>query len=247
MINRISDSIKRLFPQDFDELVPVKRHWWQRIDFSFFKGNKKKMWLWIIGIYLVVKLFLGFHYYNRFVVLHTQVNTEMAQIEAHLQRRKDLIINLTRSVQDYEEHERKMFKYMADKRAMLLDNPDKLFEVMKKEGLLDLQKMGKGAIEDYRASLMALAENYPMLNLSVNFQKLMDQLMNIEDRIVERRMAYNTACNMYGTYIRQFPQLIFAYGMRFRACDYIKVDSDAALFDRVELITDKDVQLKANE
>lgn len=245
MINRISESIKRLFPQDFDELVPIKRHWWQRINLNFFKGNKKKIWLWIIGIYFVAKVMLGLYFYNQFVILQTQVNTEMAQINAHLQRRKDLIINLTLSVQDYEEHERKMFKYMADKRSILLDNSDKLIEIMKKEGLLNTQKLEKGGLEDYLASLMALAENYPILNLSANFQKLMDQLMNIEDRIVERRMAYNTACNMYGTYIKQFPQLIFAYGLHFKNCDYIKIDADVELFDRVDLIIDKNVKLEA--
>jgi LemA protein len=229
-VNRISETIKKLFPNDFEELVPVKKHWWQKIDWSVFKSGWR-VWCICLGIALVV--FSGVHYYNHFVILETQLLTDKAQIEAHLQRRKDLIINLTRTVIDYAEHERSMFKYMADARADSLKT-DEMIEAIKKSGVLNMAKLDAGELEGALARLMALAEAYPELKLSANFQKFMDALVNIEDRIVERRMAYNDSCNKYGTYIRRFPQNAYAGILRFRRYPFIEVDKDVELFDRVE-------------
>ncbi|UCC95279.1 MAG: LemA family protein [Candidatus Omnitrophota bacterium] len=230
-MNRISETIKKLFPNDFEELVPVKKHFWQRINLSVFKKGWRFWFAVVSGAFI---LFYSAHYYNRFVVLETQVLTDKAQIEAQLQRRKDLIINLSKTVIDYAEHERTMFKYMADRRAGSLEKTDKFIDTVKEGGLLEFAKMEASDLEGVLARFMALAEAYPQLKLSSNFQKLMDTLVNIEDRIVERRMAYNSSCNKYGTYIRRFPQKIFAFLFRFKWHPFVKVDKDVELFNRVK-------------
>jgi LemA protein len=230
-VNRISETIKKLFPDDFEELVPVKRHWWQKIDWSYFQSGWRG---WIVVLMLAVVVFSGVHYYNRFVILETQVLTDKAQIEAHLQRRKDLLINLTRTVVDYAEHERNMFKYMADTRADSLENKDAFAEAVKKGGILDEAQFDAGSLEESLAKLLAIAEAYPELKLSANFQKLMEALVNIEDRIVERRMAYNDSCNKYGTYIRRFPQNTYAFVLGFKRYPFLEVDKDVELFNRIE-------------
>lgn len=230
-MNRISETIKKLFPNDLQELVPVKKHWWQGIDVSAFKSGWR---FWLITLIVVLSVFYSVHYYNCFVALETQVLTDKAQIGAQLQRRKDLIINLTKTVIDYAEHERTLFRYMADRRAGLLEKTDKLIDTIETKKIPTLAKMETGDFKGVLARFMALAEAYPQLRLSNNFQKLMDALVNIEDRIVERRMAYNESCNKYGTYIRKFPQKIFAFSFGFRRYPFVDVDKDAALFNRVK-------------
>ncbi len=241
MTNRISETIKRLFPNELEELIPVKQHWWETIDYEELLQGWR---LWAIIGFTAIVIFMSVHYYNRFVVLETKVLTAKAQIEAHMQRRKDLIVNLTRTVIDYSEHERKMFIYMADKRADSLGNSDKISEEINKvfgskgtlsfkDGKVDLSQFNQKDLSSMMAGLMALAENYPELKLSSNFQKLMDALINIEDRIVEMRMAYNESCNIYGTYIRKFPQNVYAFMFRFGQYPFVSVDEDVELFDRV--------------
>lgn len=214
----------------------------------------------MICFVVVLQIYFCIHYYNRFIVLETQVLTDKAQIEAHYQRRKDLIVNLTKTVVNYADHERKMFGYVSDTRSASLESPDKLLDTLKAAGVLDLEKLKKGDLSetnklisafgkdggldldklrggsmgDATAKLMALAENYPSLKLNENLQKLMEALINIEDRIVERRMAYNTSVNVYGTYTSKFPQFIFSFIFGFKQHQFIKVDSDAELVDRVE-------------
>ncbi|MCH7590762.1 LemA family protein [PVC group bacterium] len=231
-MNRVSETIKRLFPREFEEIVPVKQRWWQKMDFSAVKS--KKMLLWVVGLLVVSHAILGAYYYNNFVTMETQVRTDFAQIEAHMQRRKDLIINLTKTVVDYAEHERMMFKYMADQRNVKSQESEAILNVIKESGLSNLKKSNTGDLEGAISRIMALAEAYPVLKLSDNFQRLMEALINIEDRIVERRMAYNTSCNLYGTYLRKFPQNIFTYVFRFKQYPFIEVDKDAKLFNRVE-------------
>ncbi len=229
--NRIADTLKTLFPDDMETLVPVKKHWWETVDWTPVRTGWR---FWMVSALLAGSAYLGIHYFNHMVVLETQVLTDRSQIEAQLQRRKDLIINLTRTVIDYAEHEKSMFRYMADTRAGSVTDPGKLITEVKKKGLLDFKGIKEADIKGALAGLMALAENYPELKLSANFQRFMDALVNIEDRIVERRMAYNTSCNMYGSYLRKFPQKFYAWTFGFKQYPFIKVDKDVAMFNRIE-------------
>lgn len=230
-MNRISDVVKKLFPNDFDELVPMKRHWWQKIDLSPLKNK----WMLILGGSCLAVYFLAMiYYYNQFVIFETNATTDFHQVEVYLQRRKDLMINLTQTVLDYAKHERMTFRYMADKRTDSLNQSKALMAAIKNDGLLEKVKMGDDA--GALAKIMALAEAYPELKLNSNFQKFMDALINIEDKIAERRMIYNATANAYGTYVRQFPQLIYAkmFGQKDTNFPYIKVDSDVEKYNRIK-------------
>jgi LemA protein len=231
MANRIADTLKTLFPDDMEILVPAKKHWWETVDWKPVKTGWR---FWLISAMMAVSVYMGIHYFNHMVVLETQVLTDMSQIEAQLQRRKDLLINLTRTVIDYAQHEKSMFKYMADTRADSVLDPDKMLNEVKKKGLLDFSKIKETELKGALAGLMALAENYPDLKLSANFQRFMDAIVNIEDRIVERRMAYNSSCNMYGSYLRKFPQKMYAWMFGFKTYAFVQVDKDVELFNRVE-------------
>jgi LemA protein len=230
-MNRINDVVKKLFPKDFSELVPVKKHWWQNIDMSVFKTK----WTIILGGLFIAVYFLAMiYYYNMFVVFETNATTDFEQVKVYLQRRKDLMVNLTQTVLDYAKHERMMFRYMADKRSDSLNQSKAIMSAIKNEGLLEKIKAGDDA--GALAKIMALAEAYPELKLNSNFQKFMDALMNIEDKIAERRVTYNATANAYGTYVRQFPQLIYAkmFGQRSKRFPYIVVDSDVENYNRIK-------------
>lgn len=256
-MNRISETIKKLFPSEFEELVPVEKHWWQKLDLRTFHRTWQ---LWLFGAMFVFLSLSAVYYYNILVVLETQVLTDNAQIETQLQRRKNLIINLAKTVRDYAEHERMMFRYMADTRAESLptkktsvqagplpnlagiDTPslpagtakDEAIGAINEDKMLNISGINPHDLEGALTRFMALAENYPELKLSSNFQKFMDALVDIENRIAERRMAYNDSCNIYTTYIRKFPQQLFATVFGFRDYPFVEVDKDVALFNKVE-------------
>lgn len=233
MNRMIAGTIKKLFPNDFEELQPVKRHWWQKIDVS---NLKKKEAIWAVLAIAVVVL-PAIYYFNQFIVLETNAATARAQVDVQLQRRKDLLINLTTTLIDYAQHERVMFQYMADRRTGPAKNPEALMAELKNSGLMDMVKAGGAKVPAGALSkLIALAEAYPELKLSANFQKMMDALIATEDKIAEKRMAYNDQGNIFGTYVRQFPQWIYAFVFRYsdKMFPYIAVDKDVGEYNRIK-------------
>ena len=237
MSRLISDTVKRLFPDDFEELVPAKRHWWQKIDFE---NLKRKEALWIT-LGLMVLILPGIYYWNHFVVFLTNAQTAQAQVEVQLQRRKDLLINLTTTLLDYAEHERAMYQYTIDRRQGVPKKKIMLLEELKKAGLADLANKNIGGIDGVTAKLIALAEAYPDLKLSANFLKMMDALVDTENKLAEARMFYNERANAYGTYMMSFPNSIYAFifwsgKSKFTPADFpfVKVDKDVVQYNRIK-------------
>src|SRR5579875_3482839 len=58
--------------------------------------------------------------------------------------------------------------------------------------------------------LLLLTENYPQLRSSDQFMRLQDELAGTENRISVARKRYNDALTDYDTFIRQFPNSIWA-------------------------------------
>lgn len=229
----IVDTLKKLFPNDFEELVPVRKHWWQKVDFD----NLKKKEGLIAFFMIATVLLMGVYYYNKFIELARFTEMEQHQIDVQLQRRKDLSLNLTTMVIDYAEHERTMFQYMADKRADSLQKNDMLLEALNKSGLMNMAKTGTGNVEEAVAKLMAIAEAYPDLKLSSNFQKLMDSLVTSEDRIAGSRMEYNKAASLFHAYVRKIPACIYAFifGYKEEMFHYAELDKDLKTPDQTEI------------
>lgn len=228
MANRLSEMIRTMFPSDFGELTPVKEHWWQKIDWGVFKKAGLR---WYLSAFALLMILSSFYYYNALINVSSNVETAHEQIKVQLQRRKDLIINLSKMVLAYEEHESNMFKYMADKRAASIGQEAGLKARIKEMGLHDLAKLQAEGADAVLGSMMALAENYPQLALSANFQKLMDALINTEDRIVDARMKYNDFCNVYSNFTAMYPSNIYAFLFGFKQSPYAKVDKDVESFN----------------
>jgi LemA protein len=116
-----------------------------------------------------------------------------------LERRADLIPNLVATVKGYAKHEETVFGDIANARAGLLNARDPGAKIQANNQL-------DGAI----GRLLALSESYPDLKSNQNFLALQDQLEGSENRIAVERRRYNETLRDYNTYIRQFPNSIWA-------------------------------------
>jgi len=162
--------------------------------------------LWI-GIAVVVVIFLAvllvFGSYvsakNQMVAKQEAVHAQWSQVDVVLQRRSDLIPNLVATVKGYATHEETVFADVANARSALLSARDPQSKIAA-NGQLD------GAI----GRLLVLSENYPNLKADQNFLSLQDQLEGCENRIAVERRRYNQTLQDYNTFIRQFPNSIWA-------------------------------------
>jgi LemA protein len=169
-----------------------------------------------VGIGIVIALALlvlvaGFVWltYNRMVARRLAVDNSWAQIEAALQRRHDLIPNLVEAVKGYASHERQTLENVTQARgaAQAAKGPAQQSAI---EGTLT------GAI----GRLMAVAEAYPELRATENFQQLSTQLAETEDQIAITRRVYNDTVQTYNTSIQVFPAVLVARGFGFDAREF---------------------------
>jgi LemA protein len=75
-------------------------------------------------------------------------------------------------------------------------------------------------------SLFAVAEAYPALRASENFQKLQDELTDTEDKIQASRRFYNGVVRDFNTKRKVFPTNIFASILGFKQDkEFFEVDA----------------------
>ena len=74
------------------------------------------------------------------------------------------------------------------------------------------------------ADLRAVAENYPTLRATENFQQLSRNLSELEDEIQASRRIYNSNVQSYNTDIEQFPGSIVANRGNFAAREFFEIE-----------------------
>ena len=171
----------------------------------------------IIGIVVavVVVLLVVFLWatYNGLVTLRNRVEEAWSDITVQLKRRLDLIPNLVESVKGYAKHESDVFTKVTEARANAL-NAQGVKETAEAENMFE------GALK----SLFAVAEAYPQLRASENFQQLQAELVDTEDKIQASRRFYNGGVRDLNTKIELFPNNLFAGMFGFKKKEFFELD-----------------------
>lgn len=150
-----------------------------------------------IAVLLVFGSYVGAK--NQMVAKDESVKSAWSQVDVVLQRRADLIPNLVETVKGYAKHEETVFADVANARSALLGARDPQAKIQ-----------ANGQLDSALGRLLVLQENYPDLKANQNFMSLQDQLEGSENRIAVERRRYNQTVQDYNTYIRQFPNSIWA-------------------------------------
>jgi LemA protein len=163
--------------------------------------------LTVLIVIVAVALLLGLVVlliYNRMVSRRNAVDNSWAQIEAALQRRHDLIPNLVEAVKGYASHERQTFEDVTRARSTAVNAkaPPR-------------QAAAEDTLTAAIGRLMVVAEQYPELRATENFQQLQGQLTETEDQIQITRRVYNDTVQTYNTFIQIFPPSMIANAFNF--------------------------------
>jgi LemA protein len=174
-----------------------------------------------IVLILLVALWL---IYNRMVSRRQAVDNSWAQIETALQRRHDLIPNLVEAVKGYAKHERDTFEQVTKARSGALAAQAPPSQAVAEDGLTTA--IGR---------LMVVAEQYPELRATENFQQLQASLSETEDQIAITRRVYNDTVQTYNTLIQQFPAVLIANSFHFEPREYFDAPKEAEATPEVSL------------
>jgi LemA protein len=174
------------------------------------------IWVIVLVVILVVLALVVAGLYNRLVRYRNRVDNAWAQVEVQLKRRWDLIPNLVETVKGYAAHERETFEAVtnARTRAQQAQSPA---ESAQAEGILS-QALGR---------LFAVAEAYPELRATENFQQLQAQLSETEDKVAVSRQVYNDTVLTYHNAIQTFPGTLLAGPFGFTKREFFDVEDEA--------------------
>ena len=170
----------------------------------------------IIGLIVLVGL-LGVAIYNRLVRLRALVKEGFSGITVQLRRRADLIPNLVETVKGYATHEKATFEAITAQRAAASGA----------QGVA-ATAAADAAMTGLIGKLFAVAEAYPELRASENFQQLQAEISSIETELQSARRYYNATARDLNTRVQSFPDMLFAKPMGFTEEDYYQ-DEDPAI------------------
>ncbi len=163
-------------------------------------------------ILLIVLAMLGLiiSIYNQLVRLRQNVRQGVADIDAQLRQRHDLIPNLVEAVKGYAGHESATLE-----------------AVIAARNTATRAEPSSGTEQQLRAALgnlLALGEAYPDLKASANFQSLQSDLADVEDKLAAARRALNAAVARFNSAREAFPAVLFAGALGFAAADFNRLD-----------------------
>ena len=169
----------------------------------------------LLAIFVLAALW-GVSIFNGLVRRKNVVAEAWSGIEAQLKRRADLIPNLVETVKGYASHERETFDELARLRSA-------------GQGQADVAQRAQTetAITAAIGHVLAVAEAYPELKASANFQSLQNELADVEDQIQLARRYYNGAVRDFNVMIEQFPSNVVANFGAFKPAPFFEIENAA--------------------
>ena len=244
----VSTLIKRVYGRKYD-LEPYRdlsigpRFYASKMQplLAFVREKRIRLLLFIM---LSVVAGGSIYYFNLLVATEQDVLAAKGKVEALQQRRNDISINLSKAALDYSKHERSVFTAVVALRSLLAEKGEDNAQI---EALIK-EISGGGAVDGAKLSeklagtgklsalsrMLAVAEQYPDLKLSDNFNTLMAALVEVEKDLADERIKFNDAVNIYTTNIVRFPLNAYAWIFGFKTRPYFKATADASKFNPIK-------------
>src|SRR5215204_1535748 len=150
---------------------------------------------------------------NSMIAARNRVDEAWSGIDVQLKRRHDLVPNLVESVKGYATHERETFERVTQARAA----------AMQAQGPAEASQ-AESQLSAALGGLRVVAEQYPELRATENFQQLSRNLSELEDEIQASRRIYNSNVQAYNTKIQIFPNSLIAGSGGFTAREFFEIE-----------------------
>jgi len=168
-------------------------------------------------------LFAAVVIYNRLVRQRNRIDNAWAQIDVQLKRRHDLIPNLIATVKGYAAHEQETFDAVVQARTRAVE-----------AGSVEEQAGAENMLTGALRRLFALAEDYPELRATENFQALQEELAETEGKIAVSRQIFNDTTLTYNNTVQTVPTNLVAAVTGFDARPYFEVEDEARTVPKAE-------------
>ncbi|BAV04960.1 LemA protein [Filimonas lacunae] len=171
---------------------------------------------WIIAGVLVLLLVWVISLYNRLVRARNYMQEGWSGIDVLLKKRYDLLPNLVETVKGYAAHESKLLQEVTALRTRAMQT-----------GSVEEKQVAEQAVTRAIGSLFAVAENYPDLKASANFQQLQADIAGVETELERARRYYNATVRDNNVLVEAFPSNIIANSAGFKKGVFFEIDNVA--------------------
>lgn len=174
-----------------------------------------------VGIFILVAGLIKV--YNELTKERILTQEGASGIGTCLQQRNDLIPNLVETVKGYAGHENQT-----------------LIEVTKWRNqsagatTMEEQNAASGGLKQALMNMLSITENYPELKANENFQQLMAQLSQLEEKINDARRYYNGTVREYNQSLAVFPKNIVGNSFGFKPAVFFAEDTEAKVAPKVK-------------
>ncbi len=173
-------------------------------------------WVVLGGVLLVV-LLAAIVVYNQLVRAKVAVRQAWAQVDAQLQRRHDLLPQITATVKGYLPHEQDLLDEVTRARSHAIATDD----LIARQGAED--QFGEAL-----QRLLARAESHPDLRADIGFRALQSELATTEERIAFARGFANDRVTRYRKLTDTLPGLLIARPFRMPREALFSLESERA-------------------
>jgi len=170
-------------------------------------------WVIVLVVLALILALAAVVFYNRLVRLRNRAENAWAQVDVQLRRRYDLIPNLVEAVKGYAAHERGTFDEVTQARTA----------AQQAKGVAE-QAEAENVLTAAIGRLFAVAEAYPQLRATENFQQLQSQLADVEQKIAVSRQVYNDTVLTYDNALETVPTNIVAGLFNFPPREYFETE-----------------------
>jgi LemA protein len=177
----------------------------------------------VIGVLAIMLIAAFIKIYNELAKERILTQEGASGIGTCLQQRNDLIPNLVETVKGYAGHENQT-----------------LIEVTKWRNqsagatTMEEQNAASGGLKQALMNMLSVTENYPELKANENFQQLMGQLSQLEEKINDARRYYNGTVREYNQSLAVFPKNIVGGSFGFKPAVFFAEDEGAKVAPKVK-------------
>jgi LemA protein len=182
--------------------------------------STKNLTLIVIVVFILLLGGCGCNSYNGLVRGDQAVQTSLSNIETNYQRRTDLYNSVIKVIEGSANFEKSTLKEVIAARAAATSVK---LDVNDSTSLAKYQQ-AQAQLQGSFSRLMAVAEAYPDLKTTKQFENFQTNIEGTENRINVARRDYNSTVNEYNLKVKTFPNNIFAGMFGFHVKPYYKAN-----------------------
>jgi LemA protein len=221
----------------------------RRLDPSQSPTWARRLFAWSCVALLVVWFAFLWYYHNVFVAMTSTIDGDWADCEVMMQSRTHIRVNLSHMIVAYAQHERDLMTKITELRVgkplqpadakpaaepAAADSPAAPAKPLNPAAVAkELDQLGPKQIAELLSRIQVVAEQYPQLKLTENFQQLSKSTIETEHKIADLLIQYNRDVNAYMTVRSCYPGRHFAWILNFPPKQFISVEPENMQFREV--------------